>query len=173
MGRLARPLAVQDLTLMKHLLSLLAVSLQALAPVFAADVTITAASVVPSSSAKTIRREAGVALTAGQLVYVEYSTNQFKLADANSATAEVRRVAGIVVTSGAAGTIVSAVTRDYDLTLGGTTAKGTVYLLSATAGGIAPLADLTTGWYPHILCVGKSTTKVCFDAGYMFSDTAQ
>lgn len=138
----------------------------------AVDLTITAANVVPSASATTIRRVAAVAVTAGQLVYVESATNQLKLADCDSASAEVRKVAGIAVTSGAIGTMISVVVKDPALVLGATTAKGTIYTLSATGGGIAPVADITTGWYPHVIALGISTTVVAFDAGGLQSSVA-
>jgi hypothetical protein len=151
---------------MKLLLALLAsVALALPAALQAADVSITAANVVPSASAKIKRGTAGAALTAGQLVYLESSTNTLKLADANSATAEARVVAGIVINSAPTGGPVHYVWRDPALVLGGTTAKGTIYVLSATAGGVAPAADLTAGWYPHVLAVGVSATVVAFDAG--------
>lgn len=161
---------------MKHLFPTLFVTLilaSFFAPIQAADVSITAANVVPSAEARTIRRVAAVAITAGQTVYVEAATNQLKLADGNSSTAEVRKVAGIAVTSGAIGTVISVVTRDPALVLGGTTAKGTAYTLSATPGGIAPLADLTTGWYGHIIGIGISSTVIAFDAGGLQMTVAQ
>jgi len=150
---------------MKYLALLAAFALAIPAAVQAADITITAASVVPSASAKIQRGTAGVALTAGQLVYLESSSNTLKLADANGASEEVRKVAGYTVNSAPIGGPVHYVVKDPALVLGGTTAKGTIYILSATAGGIAPAADLTTGWYPHVLAVGVSTTVVAFDAG--------
>lgn len=142
-------------------------------PAMAADVTITAANVTPSAQARTIRRTAAVAITAGQLVYVEALSGQLKLADTNSATEEARSADGIAVTSGAVGTMISVVTKDPALVLGGTTAKGTVYILSGTAGGIAPVADLTTGWYGHVVGIGVSTTVVAFDAGGVAMSVAQ
>lgn len=151
---------------MKSFLALFAaLALVLPAAVQAADITITAANVVPSANAKIKRGVAGVALTAGQLVYLESSSNTLKLADSNSATEEVRKVAGYTINSAPVGGPVHYVYQDPALVLGGTTAKGTIYILSATAGGIAPAADLTTGWYPHVLAVGVSTTVVAFDAG--------
>jgi hypothetical protein len=147
------------LTLLAAFALVLPVTLQA------TDVSITAANVVPSANAKVKRGTAGVALTAGQLVYLESATNTLKLADANSATAEARKVAGIAINSAPVGGPVHYVWQDPALVLGGTTAKGTIYILSANAGAIAPAADLTTGWYPHVLAVGVSATVVAFDAG--------
>lgn len=150
---------------MKHLFTLILISALLVLPAAAADVTITAANVSASSTASIKRGVAGAAITAGQLLYIDRTTNTLKLADANSGTADARIVAGIALNGAANGQPLHYVTKDPALTLGGTTAKGTVYVLSATAGGIAPAADLTTGWYPHILAVGVSTTVVAFDAG--------
>lgn len=46
------------------------------------------------------------------------------------------------------------------LTIGGTVVVGTVYVVSATAGGIAPSADLATGWYTTILGVATTAAKL-------------
>lgn len=135
------------------------------ASLHATDVSITAANVAPSANAVLKRGVAGVAITAGQLLYLESATNTLKLADCDSATAEVRAVAGISINSAPAGGPLHYVVSDPALTLGGTSAKGTIYVLSATAGGITPAADLTTGWYPHVVAVGVSATVVAFDAG--------
>jgi len=149
---------------MKRILLALILALGALsAP--AADVSITAGNVAASSTAQIMRGVAGAAITAGQLLYIERATNTLKLADANSGTAEARIVAGIALNSAASGQPLHYVVKDPALTLGGTSAKGTIYILSATAGGVAPAADLTTGWFPHVIAVGVSTTVVAFDAG--------
>lgn len=156
----------------RFFLSILAVLtlVACLAP--AADVTITATSVVPGSNAQYRYGVAGAAITAGQLVYLDVTTNTWKLSDANlSATAS--DVDGIAINSAASGAPVTIVTQDDDLTLGGTTAEGTIYILSATAGGIAPAADLTTGWYAVVVALGKSATKVRFRAEGLRNDSPQ
>ena len=40
----------------------------------------------------------------------------------------------------------------------------TILVLSATAGGIAPAADVTTGWYLSVIAVVKSGTTIYFSA---------
>lgn len=138
----------------------------------AADVSITPGSVVPSSSAIYLdsyyggQLTAGATITAGQLVYVDTSdSNKIKLADCDSGTAGVRDVDGIAVNNAASGQRISVVAYDPALTLGGTTANGTIYVLSATAGGIAPAADVTTGWYVAVVGVGLPSNKVFFSCG--------
>ena len=55
-----------------------------------AAITITAANVVKDANAEIEYGILGATITAGQVVYKNTSTGKFELADANSATAEVR-----------------------------------------------------------------------------------
>lgn len=148
---------------MKFLRSLLALALAfslTLAPpaVHAADVSVTAANVVPGSRARIVTGIAGATITAGQTLYLDSSTSTYKLADAN-ASAATAAVVGIAVSGAASGQYVSVNVEDDDFTPGFTLTTGTVYVLSATAGGIAPVGDLTTGHYPGIVLIAKSTSK--------------
>ena len=163
---------------MKHLFRLLALTVCLSAFViphssFASDLSITATNVKPGANA-IIRRDwtAGEAITAGQLVYRSSSDFKVYKADSDSGTAAVRDCIGFALNSAALGAPVFVDIEDDDLTIGATVANGTVYILSATAGGIAPLADATTGWYVTVVCVGKSTTKVAFRAKPIRSATA-
>lgn len=124
-----------------------------------AAISITAASCKPSTGAISAHGIAGVAITAGQLVYLEASSGKYKLTDADSATAEVRAVAGIAACNAAADQPL-AVQIDGLITIGATVAAGTSYYSSATAGGIAPVADNTTGVYPTFIGFGVSTTQI-------------
>lgn len=126
-----------------------------------ADITITAASIVASSSASKTIGTAGATLTAGQVVYLDTSTNTYKLADANLSAAAAK-VGGITLDGASSGQPVSIVTSDPGLTLGGTVAAGAVVVLSATAGGIAPVADLATGMYATVLGIGIGSNKINF-----------
>lgn len=144
---------------MKTLLPLLFVAAFA----SAADISITAASVIPSSAAKIVTKTAGATLTAGQVVYEDTAdSNKVKLADTNSATAAARVVFGIAAGGAAAGQPVRIIREDPTLTLGGTVAIGDILILSATAGGIAPSADAASGHYVTVLGVAKSTTTINF-----------
>ena len=145
------------------LLILFALSfIPALVPLHAADVSIIAASLVPGANAQYREGVAGVAVTAGQLLYIDTTTNTWKLTDANLAASG--DVDGIAANTAGAGQPLKIITADDDLTLGGTTAKGTIYIASATAGGIAPAADLVSGMYAIVVAVGKDTTKIRFRA---------
>lgn len=124
-----------------------------------ADLTITATSVVPGGSAKTVEGTAGAAITAGQVVYKEASSGTLKLADCDSATAEVRSPLGIALNGAAIGQPVE-VLKEGNIVIGGTVAASTPYFLSPTAGGICPLADVLTGDYGVFLGWGISTTQI-------------
>jgi hypothetical protein len=127
-----------------------------------ADLSVTAASVVPGARARTITGTAGATITAGQLLYYDSSAGTYKLADANS-SATTAAVVGIAANGAATGQPVNIITEDDDLTVGATLAMtAPVYCASPTAGGIAPVADLTTGDYPSVVLIAKSTTKALF-----------
>jgi hypothetical protein len=137
-----------------------------------ADLTITAASVVPSANAKIHRAKAGATITAGQLIYLDTAAASVaKLADANGASAEIRTPIGIAINSAATGQEVAYVKEDPNLTIGATVANGAAYILSATAGGLAPIADLASGMFPCIVAMGINTTRVAFRAEGLRSTT--
>ena len=121
-----------------------------------ANLTITATQILAASTGVDSRTlPAAVAITAGQTVY-ENASGQWDLADAN-ASATTAACKGIALNGAAAGQPVKAHTGG-DITLGAGAAPvvGTIYVLSATAGAIAPAADLATGHYVVILGVGKT-----------------
>lgn len=132
-----------------------------------ADLTITASSVLASASAIVRSGTAGATITAGQPIYIDTADmNKLKLADAN-ASAATAVVAGIALHGASAGQPLKYVVEDASFTPGATLTVGQVYVLSATAGGIAPVADLTTGDRPAVLMVAEtsSTAKMKIIAG--------
>ena len=151
---------------MKFLRSLCLVALAftfIIPPLSASDLSITTANFLPSASiaAKKEIGKAGAAITIGQLLYYDDTAASWKLADANVAAASV--CWGIAGSAAAIGQPVIVITEDPDLTLGATLSMtAPIYCLSATAGGIAPVADLTTGWYPNVVLIATSTTKCIF-----------
>lgn len=155
---------------MKSMRFLAAVSLAALlaaAPMAAcaADLSVTAASVVPGSDAVLLTGVAGEALAAGQAVYKKAADLKWYKGDCNSATAEVRVATAFAMTGSAAGQPV-VVQKAGSLTLGATLTAGVAYYLSGTAGGVRPVADNVTGDYPEVLGIATSTTvlKLGFNA---------
>jgi hypothetical protein len=118
-----------------------------------ADLTVTAASVLWTSGNKT-SGVAGEALTAGQSVYLKASDSKIWKAQCDGTSAEAEAVGVALHAAGANQPIVYA-TQGSVINIGATTAKTTTYMVSATAGGVAPQADLTSGQY--ITRLGYST----------------
>ena len=128
-----------------------------------ADLTITAANVVQGANAMTEAGLAGVLIATGRVVYRDVATRKFLLADTNSATAESRRPFGISL-NGAATNQPVMVQKSGDINFGSDIlTPGVVYYLSATAGGICPIADLTTGDYPCVIGMAKTAAILTID----------
>ena len=121
------------------------------------DLSITAANVVRGTNAKIEHGQAGAAITAGQVVYRDTADGEYKLADTNSGTAAVRSPRGIALNNASDGQPMTII-REGDVTIGASITAGVAYYLSATPGGIAPVADLATGAYPVVLGIAKSAT---------------
>lgn len=119
-----------------------------------ADLTITAANVLFTSGTKE-QRNAGASLTAGQCVYLDSATDTYKLAqcDGSAAEADAR---GIVLHAAGSGQPATIARSGSVINIGATTAKTTTYLVSATAGGVAPTADITTSTH-RLVQVGYAT----------------
>jgi len=126
------------------------------------DISITAANVVSGSDASIENGIAGASITAGQVVYLDSSTNKYGLADSNSATAAVRAPRGIAL-NGAANNQPLAVQRSGAITIGGTLAAGVTYYLSDTPGGLCPVADVGSGEYSVVMGMAASTTVLNVD----------
>lgn len=128
-----------------------------------ADITITAANVVASTGATTELGTAGETITAGQTVYKKASDSKFYLADVDAtavgANSEIDNVYGIAL-NGAAASQPLSVQKSGVISIGGTVVVGMVYVQSATAGGIAPLADLVATDYVTVLGVALTASTV-------------
>lgn len=124
-----------------------------------ADVVITAANVLKVSGATVERGTAGATITAGQLVYKDSSdSNKYKLADANGAAA-LNVVVGIALNGASSGQPLEVLTAGL-IDIGGTITVGGVYVASATAGGIAPVADLVSGWKTSVIGIGTTAARM-------------
>lgn len=126
-----------------------------------ADLTITAADVVKggvgSIPVTTENGIAGATVTAGQVVYEDATdNNKWKLADANVSDAAAN-VKGIALHAALAGQPLQVI-KGGPLTLGAILTAGHWYVLSATAGGIAPVADLASGHRSTLLGYAYSTS---------------
>lgn len=120
-----------------------------------ANLTITAANVVKVAGAQVDTGIAGATITAGQSVYKDAANNNvIKLADGDASAAAAAGV-GVALNGAASGQPVSFITAG-GLTIG-TGTVGTVYIVSATAGAICPIADAVTGMWVTILGVVTSS----------------
>lgn len=119
------------------------------------DIVITAANVARGSDALVDHGTAGVAITAGQTIYLDSVTSKMVLSDNNGDG--TRTVNGVALHAAAANQPI-AFQKSGDITIGATLTAGQDYWLSATPGGIAPRADLTTGMDPILIGVAKSAT---------------
>jgi hypothetical protein len=105
-----------------------------------ADLTVTAASVLWTSGTKQTG-VAGATVTAGQAVYLDSTTSTLKLAQADGTAAEADAV-GVALHAAGSGQPLVYAAQGAVINIGATTTKATTYVVSATAGGVAPQADL-------------------------------
>lgn len=137
-----------------------------------ADVTITAANVtVGAATTRLVTGTAaqyGAGVGQGQSVYKSTTDSKWYPADAD---AELTAAAGGIA-------LVPGVTDAYGViatqglvNMGATLAVGQVYVVSTTAGGVAPYADLGTGDFVTIL--GVATTTALLDVQIVVSNTAK
>lgn len=129
-----------------------------------ADLTITAASVLPGAGALVEDGLAGATITAGQAVYRD-TDGTYKLADADGASATIRTARGIALNGASSGQPLR-IQKQGNITIGATLTAGTTYYLSNTAGGICPLADVGSGEYYHIIGIATSTTNLLMALAY-------
>ncbi len=121
-----------------------------------ADIAITAANVLPGSTARNEDGIAGETITAGQLVYRAAATGKFMKADANGAT-EAKAVRGVAL-NGASNGQPLRIQKKGLITIGGTLTAGVSYYLSDTPGGLCPLADVGVGEDFSFVGIASSTT---------------
>lgn len=123
-----------------------------------ADLAPTAASVVKTNTTTIGTGYYGETITAGMTLYKKTSDGLYYKADANVTTAEAECV-GIALNGGSAGQPASFATGG-SVTLGTVTggAAGLVVVVSATAGGLAPDADISSGQYLSLVGVMTSAT---------------
>lgn len=113
-----------------------------------ADLTITAANVVLVSGPKTTGT-AGESLTAGQSVYLKSSDSKIYKADNNVTSAEASCV-GIALHAAAANQPITYAIDTAVVNMGATLTVGETYIVSSTAGGVAPVADVSTNFVTHL-----------------------
>lgn len=123
-----------------------------------ADLTQTAADVRTASNAVTELVQAGEAITAGQPLYQKSSDEKYYKADADAGQTEAGATVIALMNADQDGYLI--VQSEGDVNVGATTVKGEVYVVSNTAGNIAPASDLASGWYPTVIGTAKDTAGV-------------
>ena len=127
-----------------------------------ADVSVTAASVAMHAVAATTELVTyGETITQGEVVYRDSTSSKMKLADADLSEAAAT-VYGIALTPGDLddkGYIAKAGPID----IGATLTVGEIYVLSSTAGAIAPEADLAADDYVSIIGVASAADQLDID----------
>lgn len=128
-------------------------------PAMFVDISVTASSVLPGTDATYASGTAGASITAGQPVYIDTSdSSKLKACDCDASDL-ASTVAGIALHAASSGQPLKYQTGG-NLTFNAVLTAGKCFVASATAGGIAPIADLATGWRTSVLGVALSTTSL-------------
>lgn len=123
-----------------------------------ADVSITAASVAPGSGA-VVNKDwtAGATITAGQTVYLSAANTWLLSQNDSSALIAGSTAFGISLHGSLSGQPLAVQTGGL-LTVGGTLVAGNFYCISATEGGICPIADVIADTTSYMTYLGYATT---------------
>lgn len=122
-----------------------------------ADLTQTAANVQTGSGSNIQRRNAAVAVTAGDAVYVD-GNGAVDLCE-NDQTAAEAACAGVALNDAAIGQPVTFQVTGQ-INLGATLTVGEVYVCGAAPGGIAPVADVIAAEFMTVIGVAISTSEI-------------
>lgn len=126
--------------------------------------TVTPANVRGGAGASTNERTAGVALAAGDLVYLDAndldvdSIGKAKLCDANAGVSGVAAADGICLHAAAVGQPVVVANGGANFVPGATLVPGMRYVASDVPGKISAIIDMASGWYLTDVGYAVSTT---------------
>jgi len=126
-----------------------------------ADLSITAANVGVTSGAVIELVQVGESVTQGQPAYKKALDGLYYKADANASSATAAALGVFLTPASTSG--YALIVKSGSYLAGATLTVGETYVVSATAGGIAPLSDVTTGWYVTILGVASSASTLALD----------
>lgn len=125
-----------------------------------ADLTVTSTQVLPSTDTVTAFGIAGVAINAGQMCWLDTTAGTYKLFDADLTASNANTPALALTTAAIGQPITVATSGTITIGAGAAPTQGIVYVCSATAGGIAPSADIATNWKVAFVGVGNSTNRI-------------
>ncbi len=121
-----------------------------------ADLSITATNVITATTASANYGvgTAGVAITAGQALYLDSTANTLKLCINSGSSAG--DCVGIALHAAGVSQPIKYQTSG-DITIGATIVAGQPYINSTAAGGICTVADIGAGQYVKVLLMGRTT----------------
>jgi len=122
-----------------------------------ADLSIVVASVSRVNGGM-FQGNAGATITAGQVCYLDAVTGLLKLAQSDGTLAEAT-VRGIALHASLTGQPLDIQT-DGAIIIGGTVVIGGVYVLSAAAGNLCPVADIAPTNFVTLLGIAISATQI-------------
>jgi len=126
-----------------------------------ANLTITVANMVPASDAQyETAYLAGGTLTRGMSIYLDAATSTWKAADCDLSAAGAGSAGIAICMSDCVSGQPCVAQTGGSLAFGAILTAGTVYVVSATAGLICPIADLTTNGRVTILGVASTTSNL-------------
>ena len=131
-----------------------------------ADISITAANVIPGSNAKFVDVTAGGTITAGIPCYYA-SDGDYEACDATATATNKPR--GIAVNGASDGQPLRLQTSG-NIDLGATLAIGTTYVVSATTGKICPEADIASTEFVAILGIADAADNL--KMGILYTEVA-
>lgn len=123
-----------------------------------ADLTITAANVIPASDTPIGEGTAGGTIVAGNPLYIDAADSN-KLKPCDSTSAAKAACVGIAVNSASSGQPVK-YARAQTVAMGSVFTVGAIFVVSENAGGIAPIADLGSAEFVTIIGVATSATEL-------------
>lgn len=126
-----------------------------------ADITQTPDNVTYSGTVTIVQRQAGAAITAGDIVYEDAADGR-KWKPASASTATTAAAVAMALSSCADDQHFAAVLLQDGISInpGGTVVVGQDYGVSANAGNIAPTSDWTTNDYMTVLGIGVSASLI-------------
>lgn len=124
------------------------------------DLSQTAGNVYRVSGVQEKTGVAGEAITAGSPVYLNATDGKLYDAQNDGTVAEATVVGVATAGAGRADVTIGYAPNGAKVNIGATTTAGTIYVLSAAAGAIAPAADIVTGNYVSVLFVGTGSAEV-------------
>ena len=127
-----------------------------------ADLTVTAADVLKGSNAQTKSVTAGASVSQGEPVYQDTDDNNERKPAAAGDTQIKANCEGIALNAAEDGQPLTILTSG-DLDPGATLTVGETYVVSTTAGGIAPFGDLSSTNYVTVLGVADAAGNLAVD----------